>query len=138
MQALALGRMYGDPSHLQDDSLGKYIGSLRVPGTVDYVLSILRAWFADMTALKTSLERVHQIPALLLWGDRDRAVALKSAENLQRCFDRVEFEILPGTGHLPYEECPETLARIVNSFLIRMRGRAEPGPQLVRTQVRLV
>jgi hypothetical protein len=33
MQALALGRMYGDPTQLRDGSLGKYIGSLRVPGT---------------------------------------------------------------------------------------------------------
>ena len=51
---------------------------------------------------------------------------------LRRCFDRVEFELLPGTGHLPYEECPETLTRIVNSFLTRMR---EAGPQLVRSSV---
>ena len=41
MQALALGRMYGDPTQVRDGSLGKYIGSLRVPGTVAYVLSIL-------------------------------------------------------------------------------------------------
>jgi pimeloyl-ACP methyl ester carboxylesterase len=88
-----------------------------------------------MDRLKNALERVHHIPALLLWGDRDRAVALKSAEDLQRYFDRVEFEVLPGTGHLPYEECPEILARIVNSFLVRMRGNS--GPHLVRSQVRL-
>jgi pimeloyl-ACP methyl ester carboxylesterase len=137
MQALALGRMYGDPSQLQDGSLRKYIGSLRVPGTVDYVLSILRTWFDDMTALKTALHQVRHIPALLIWGDRDRAVAFESAEDLQRYFDRAEFEVLPGTGHLPYEECPEILARAVNSFLVRMRGKAESGPQLVRSQIRL-
>jgi 4,5:9,10-diseco-3-hydroxy-5,9,17-trioxoandrosta-1(10),2-diene-4-oate hydrolase len=137
MQALALGRMYGDPSHLQDGSLGKYIGSLRVPGTVDYVLSILKTWVEDMTALKTALQQVRQIPVLLIWGDRDRAVALKSAEDLQRYFDQAELEILPGAGHLPYEECPETLTRIVNSFLVRMRGKADSGPQLVRSHIRL-
>jgi 4,5:9,10-diseco-3-hydroxy-5,9,17-trioxoandrosta-1(10),2-diene-4-oate hydrolase len=137
MQALALGRMYGDASHLQDGSLRKYIGSLRIPGTVDYVLDMLKTWFDDMARLKTALERVRQCPTLLLWGDRDRAVAMKSAEDLQRCFDRVELEILPGVGHLPYEECPETLSRIVNSFLGRMRAQADAGPQLVRSQVRL-
>jgi 4,5:9,10-diseco-3-hydroxy-5,9,17-trioxoandrosta-1(10),2-diene-4-oate hydrolase len=137
MQALALGRMYGDPSHLQDGSLGKYIGSLRVPGTVEYVLDMLRTWFDDMAGLETALKRVRQFPTLLLWGDRDRAVAMKSAEDLQRYFDRVEFEVLPGTGHLPYEECPETLTRIVNSFLVRMRGQTDTGPQLVRSPARL-
>jgi pimeloyl-ACP methyl ester carboxylesterase len=136
MQALALGRMYGDPNQLRDGSLGKYIGSLRLPGTVDYVLSMLKAWFADMAKLQTALQQVRQFPVLLLWGDRDRAVSLESAEDLRRCFDQVEFELLPGTGHLPYEECPEALTRIANSFLLRMRGQSEAGPQLVRSRGR--
>ena len=134
MQALALGRMYGDPSQLRDGSLGKYIGSLRVPGTVNYVLSILSTWFADMGKLKADLEHVGQIPTLLLWGDRDRAVSIESGQRLRRCFDQVEFQVLPGTGHLPYEECPETLGRLVNSFLSKMREGA--GPQLVRSKAR--
>jgi 4,5:9,10-diseco-3-hydroxy-5,9,17-trioxoandrosta-1(10),2-diene-4-oate hydrolase len=137
MQALALGRMYGDPSQLRDGSLEKYIGSLRVPGTVNYVLSILRTWFADMATLKADLEHVRQFPTLLLWGDRDRAVSIESGERLRRFFDQVEFQVLPGTGHLPYEECPETLGRLVNSFLSRTRGgMRETGPQLVRSKVR--
>jgi 4,5:9,10-diseco-3-hydroxy-5,9,17-trioxoandrosta-1(10),2-diene-4-oate hydrolase len=134
MQSLALGRMYGDPNQVRDGSLAKYIGSLRVPGTVDYVLDILRTWFDDMAALERALKHVRPIPALLLWGDRDRAVSLESAQNLCQCFDRVEFELLPGAGHLPYEECPELLARLVNSFLTRSR-QSETGPQLVRSKV---
>jgi pimeloyl-ACP methyl ester carboxylesterase len=134
MQALALGRMYGDPTQLREGSLGKYVGSLRVPGTVEYVLSMLRTWFDDMASLEKQLEHVRAFPALLLWGDRDRAVSLASAQHLRRCFDRVEFELLPGTGHLPYEECPEVLTRLVNSFLARTR---ESGPQLVQARSRL-
>jgi pimeloyl-ACP methyl ester carboxylesterase len=135
MQALALGRMYGDPKQLRDGSLGKYINSLRVPGTVAYVLSILRAWFDDMGKLELALRHVRRFPTLLLWGDRDRAVSLESAQDLRRCFDRVELVELPGTGHLPYEECPETLTRLVNSFLLRTRGQSEAGPQLVQSRV---
>jgi 4,5:9,10-diseco-3-hydroxy-5,9,17-trioxoandrosta-1(10),2-diene-4-oate hydrolase len=134
MQALALGRMYGDPTQLRDGSLGKYIGSLRVPGTVNYVLSILSTWFADMAKLQAELEHVRQFPTLLLWGDRDRAVSIGSGQQLRRCFDRVEFQVLPGAGHLPYEECPETLSRLVNSFLTKTR---EAGPQLVPGKERL-
>jgi pimeloyl-ACP methyl ester carboxylesterase len=137
MQALALGRMYGDPTQLRDGSLGKYINSLRVPGTVAYVLSILRGWFDDMGKLELALKQVRQFPTLLLWGDRDRAVSLESAQQLRRCFDRVELAELPGTGHLPYEECPETLSRLVNSFLVQMRGHSEARPQLVPSRARL-
>jgi pimeloyl-ACP methyl ester carboxylesterase len=134
MQSLALGRMYGDPSHLREGSLDKYMNSLRVSGTVDYVLDILRTWFDDMEKLRLALERVRGFPTLLLWGNRDRAVALDSARELKGCFDRVELEVLPGVGHVPFEECPETLTPVVNSFLNRMRGA---GPQLVQNQARL-
>jgi pimeloyl-ACP methyl ester carboxylesterase len=137
MQALALGRMYGDPTQLRDGSLGKYINSLRVPGTVTYVLSILKTWFDDMCKLELALQHVRRFPALLLWGDRDRAVSLESAQRLRRCFDRAELVELPGMGHLPYEECPETLTRLVNSFLVRMRGQAEAGPHLIPSRARL-
>ena len=131
MQALALGRMYGDPHRQRDGSLAKYMDSLRVPGTIPYVLSMLQNWFADMDKLKLDLRHVRQIPSLLLWGDRDRAVSLESAQDLRQCFDRVELVQLPGAGHVPYEECPETFTRIVNSFLLRERNLREPGPRLV-------
>ncbi len=134
MQALALGRMYGDPAQLRDGSLRKYINSLRVPGTVEYVLSILKTWFDDMSQLKLALQHVRRVPTLLLWGDRDRAVSRESGQELRRCFDRVEWVEMPGTGHLPYEECPETLTQLVNSFLVRMRA---PHPQLVQSRARL-
>jgi pimeloyl-ACP methyl ester carboxylesterase len=87
-----------------------------------------------MARLEQALKHVRPVPALLLWGDRDRAVSLQSGQNLRQCFDRVEFELLPGTGHLPYEECPELLARLVNSFLTRTR-QTETGPHLVRSKV---
>jgi 4,5:9,10-diseco-3-hydroxy-5,9,17-trioxoandrosta-1(10),2-diene-4-oate hydrolase len=132
MQALALGRMYGDPTQVRDGALAKYIGSLRVPGTVAYVLSMLKAWADDMSRLENGLPNLRPIPALLLWGDRDRAVSLESGETLRRWFDQSELVVLPGTGHLPYEECPELLTRLVNSFLVRTRGQSEAGPQLVR------
>jgi pimeloyl-ACP methyl ester carboxylesterase len=134
MQALALGRMYGDPTQLREGSLGKYIGSLRVPGTVANVLGMLSSWFDDMRQLEIALKHVSQFPALLLWGDRDRAVALESAEPLKQCFAQAEFAVIPGAGHLPYEECPETLTLLANSFLLRMRGQSEGGPQLVASR----
>jgi len=121
MQALALGRMYGDPRRLRDGSLEKYMTSLRVPGTVDYVLSILHNWFADMDKLKLALDHVRQIPTLLIWGDRDRAVSIDSAQELRRHFDHVELIELPTTGHVPHDECPDVLARLVNGFLMHSR-----------------
>ena len=101
MQALALGRMYGDPKQLRDGSLGKYINSLRVPGTVAYVLSTLRTWFDDMGTLELALQHVRRFPTLLLWGDRDRAVSLESAQDLRRCLTGWSWWSCPGRGTCP-------------------------------------
>jgi pimeloyl-ACP methyl ester carboxylesterase len=134
MQAVALGRMYGDPSNVRPGSLQKYIHSLRVPGTVAHVLRMLKTWHHDMATLEQLLSGLREVPALLIWGDRDRAVSLASLKKLQ-CFfkNQVDVVVLEGTGHLPFEECPETLARVVNAFLTRMRDYREAVPVLVRT-----
>ena len=137
MQALALGRMYGDPTQLRDGSLGKYINSLRVPGTVAYVLSMLKTWFDDMGKLELALHHVRRFPTLLLWGDRDRAVSLDLPRGCGAALIGRSWWSCPGRGTCPIEECPETLTRLVNSFLVRMRGQGEAGPQLVPSRARL-
>ena len=68
MQSLALGRMYGDPTQLRDGSLAKYIDSLRVPGTVDYVLNMLRTWFDDMAGLERALAARASLPGTFAVG----------------------------------------------------------------------
>lgn len=117
VQSLALGRLYGDASRVRNGSLERYIASLRIPGTVSYVLSILDRWEMDMAALQAALPRVRRVPALLLWGDHDRAVSLDSGEQLLEYFDHASLLVIPGAGHLPHEEVPVAFAGAVNGFL---------------------
>jgi pimeloyl-ACP methyl ester carboxylesterase len=117
VQALALGRMYGDASRIRSGSLERYIASLRIPGTVSYLLRILDRWEMDMAALQAALPGVRRIPTLLLWGDRDRAVSLRSGERLLEYFDHASLLVIPGAGHLPHEEVPVAFAGAINSFL---------------------
>ena len=116
IHSAALLRMYGDPQRLREGSLEEYVTSLRVPGTVEYVLSVLRSWAPDMAALTPLLPRLRKLPTLMLWGAHDRAVSLASATRL-RAVLRAPLEILPGVGHLPFEEAPELFADRVLHFL---------------------
>jgi pimeloyl-ACP methyl ester carboxylesterase len=125
VQSLALGRMYGDASRVRNGSLERYIASLRVAGTVSYVLSILDRWELDMATLQSALPAVRNVPALLLWGDRDRAVSLRSGERLAEYFDRAALVVIPGAGHLPHEEVPVAFAGAINGFLGGL-NRGEP------------
>ena len=128
MQSLALGRMYGDAGRIQSGSLERYIASLRIPGTIDYVLSILDRWELDMAELEAALPGVRRIPALLLWGDRDRAVSLRSGERLAEYFEKSSLIVIPGAGHLPHEEVPVAFTGVINSFLGGL-NRGEPHPK---------
>ena len=117
VQSLALGRLYGDANRVRTGSLERYISSLRVPGTVSYILSILDRWELDMAALEAALPSIRKVPTLLLWGDRDRAVSLRSGEQLAQYFNHAPLVVIPGAGHLPHEEVPVAFAGAISSFL---------------------
>ena len=92
---------------------------LRIPGTMQHILAIVGCWFADMAKLEAALPSVAQVPALLLWGDRDRAVDPASAVPLQGVLRRSELRIVQGGGHILFEEMPEESSRIMLDWLSR-------------------
>jgi pimeloyl-ACP methyl ester carboxylesterase len=118
LKATALSRMYGDPSRVSADALDGYTQGLHIPGTVDHVLQIVQRWFVDMGLLRTALTGLVAIPTLLIWGDRDRAVGLNSARELQRTLPQSRLLVLPGVGHIPFEEMPEVCNEAMRDWLI--------------------
>ncbi len=114
-----LRRMYGDRSRIRPGTLEGYSAPLKLPGTLEYVHAILDHWSTDMALLERDLDRIRTLPTLLLWGSRDRVVNPRSAAALCARFDKAELIVLPGVGHLPYEEAPEEFNRIVTAFLAK-------------------
>ncbi len=124
MQSIALERMYGDPTQVQQGALENYVSSLKIPGTIDYILAVLANWFRDMAELKRLLPSIRNVPTRILWGTLDRAVSLSSGEALAEALG-AELVVMPGAGHVPYEEVPELYAERVNEFLaLQMRAPA--------------
>ena len=116
-KSIALGRMYGDPSRIADDSLDGYISGLNIPGTVDHVLQIVRRWHVDMGELRDALSRLTAKPTLLVWGDRDRAVGLASGRQLQQILPQSQLMVLPGVGHIAFEELPDVCNQAMRDWL---------------------
>ena len=113
--------MYGDPRRVVDGSLEGYTDGLRIPGTVQHILGIVNHWFEDMLELRSALGRITMIPTLLVWGDKDRAVGISSADSLQAVLRCSRLVVVPGAGHIPFEEMPEACNEAVQGWL---RGRA--------------
>jgi pimeloyl-ACP methyl ester carboxylesterase len=118
LKATALSRMYGDPSRVSEGSLEGYIEGLHVPGTIDHVLQVIQCWFEDMGLLRSALTHLAAKPTLLIWGDRDRAVGLNSARELQRTLLQSSLLVLPGVGHIPFEEMPEICNQAMRDWLL--------------------
>jgi pimeloyl-ACP methyl ester carboxylesterase len=116
-----LAKLYGEPGRLTDEALAGYQGPFGRPGIIEHAVKTVKTWSTDMGELTSVLERLSNIPTLLLWGTRDRAVDPASAAPLGRILGNAEVAVIEGAGHLPYEEYPEEFSRIVGEFLLRPR-----------------
>jgi pimeloyl-ACP methyl ester carboxylesterase len=112
-----LRRMFGDPRRIPPDSLEGYRQPMRIRGSYEYGLSVLRAWNRDLKELEAMLPRIAHLPTLLIWGSLDTAVNPASAVQLKQRFRDCRLVMIEGAGHLPYEEAPEEFNRAVTEFL---------------------
>jgi pimeloyl-ACP methyl ester carboxylesterase len=125
----ALQRMYGDPERIPPGTLEGYSEIMLRRGRAQNIVGTLRCWERDLEAMGEALTQV-KAPALLIWGTRDGAVDLRSAEVLRRRLPNCELAIIEGAGHLPFEETPEEFNRLVMGFLEKIGSSAdrEIGP----------
>jgi len=118
-QLFMLGRMYGNPKRVVVETLDGYVAGGRIPGTIDHVLGIVRGWHTEMAALKAILPSIAHLPTLLIWGDRDRAVSVASGLRLHRDLPGSELMVVPGGGHLIFQELPEETNQAMCAWLAR-------------------
>jgi pimeloyl-ACP methyl ester carboxylesterase len=111
-----LKRMYGNPEKIPDGTLEGYSRMFLRKGLARNVVQMLRSWDDDLKALWSAPEQI-KAPTLLIWGTRDGAVDLRSAEVLRRKLPKCELAIIEGAGHLPFEETPGEFNRLVFGFL---------------------
>ena len=114
-----LRRMYGNPDLVTQATINGYAAGIAQPRSADYGLGVVHTFYEDVRGLKEIYPRLSGIPTLLIWGDRDLAVSPSSAYELQRALPGSELVMLPGIGHMPYEEVPEQFNGVVLDFLLR-------------------
>lgn len=74
------------------------------------------AWYERLWQRR---ERLREMPALIIWGMKDRAFREKELTRLASVFADPEVLRLPDVGHFPPEEAPDRLAMLVGGFLDR-------------------
>ena len=123
LHRIAVERMYGDPRRVPAGTIEGYSAQVMQPGRVHGILNSLRNWENDVNALSNAIRRIT-VPSLLIWGTRDSAVDLRSAEQLRRALPASELKLIEGAGHLPFEETPDEFNRLVLDFVARTRAES--------------
>jgi pimeloyl-ACP methyl ester carboxylesterase len=105
---------YGDPSRITDDAIVFRSQMMRVRGAHDALVS--------MTKSKPDADVHHHmsnvnVPVLIVWGKRDRVLPAAHAARHYRDLPNARLEWIDSAGHLPHEEEPEAVNRLVQEFL---------------------
>ena len=69
------------------------------------------------------------VPTLLLWGEQDRMIPVRNADDYRAAMPQARLVTLAGLGHLPFEEAPEVALAPLRAFL---RETAAGPPPIVR------
>ncbi len=117
VQGHAMGLMYAHESRITAETRTGYAVNYGDARSYEYVQEVMRSWRGDMRLLEAALPSIACIPTLLLWGADDDTVSASSGLELRKCFFHAEFVLLPGVGHLPYEEAPAEFNRCLLQFL---------------------
>jgi pimeloyl-ACP methyl ester carboxylesterase len=114
-------RLYADPQRVTRETVEGYSRAISVPGSIDALLGRIKDWKNDMARIEQALPLVSDIPTLLVWGEKDGAVYLSSADELMKRLHHAELRVIPDAGHLPFEELPEEFNAVVIDFLQRRK-----------------
>jgi pimeloyl-ACP methyl ester carboxylesterase len=61
----------------------------------------------------------RDIPALVIWGEHDAYLPASFATRQRDAFPSAEVHVIPGSGHWPFADAPETVERLLVEFLDR-------------------
>jgi pimeloyl-ACP methyl ester carboxylesterase len=93
------------------------------------VLKLYRASGDPAATARRTAEALRQVPcpALVVWGKHDPYVPVAFAERQREVFPDAQLVILEGSGHWPFADDPDGVARVVVPFLRQVMGHEAAG-----------
>ena len=112
---------YADKQRLTPTIHAQYLAPFRVRRAREQVLwalaRSLRGSAAPYTELWNNRARLAHIPALVLWGAKDRALPARYADRFHEALPGAKVELLADAGHWPQEEAPEAVSAALRAFV---------------------
>jgi pimeloyl-ACP methyl ester carboxylesterase len=125
---LALRQVFADASRVTDERVSEYLAGALRPGTLASIRSLGESIRARPGLVPDALSRI-QAPTLVLWGTDDRWIPLAHADGFAAAIHGARKVVVERCGHLPQEEKPEEVRRLLRDFLLPLEaGALAPAP----------
>ncbi len=113
---LALRDVLHDRRLLTDERVAEYLQAARRPGGFAAVRSLGASLESRQAVVQDALTDVHA-PTLVVWGREDAWIPLADAARFVAAIAGARQVTIEGSGHLPQEERPQELLRVLREFL---------------------
>ncbi len=113
-QRISLRNALGNGALLDEGTLATRQRATRVKGTLDALLAMSRSPHASDLRLRLG---DIEAPTLVIWGDQDIVVPPGHGKRLVGELPRAELVVIKGAGHLPNEQFPDRVNRLIEDFL---------------------
>jgi pimeloyl-ACP methyl ester carboxylesterase len=112
----ALRQVFHDDRRVTPERVSEYLAAARRPGTFAALRSLAASLEGRGALVVESLPRV-EARTLVVWGAEDRWIPPAHAERFVAAIRGARRVVISGCGHVPQEEAPEEVARLLLEFL---------------------
>jgi len=113
----ALTIAYHDDTKFNDRDVAEYAAPLHEKGSQHAMIYSARQIMPENIDDLSSRYPTIDIPALVLWCDRDKVVRSHIGWRLHKDLPRSTFKVIHDCGHIPQEERPHETAEILKAFI---------------------
>jgi pimeloyl-ACP methyl ester carboxylesterase len=112
----SLRQVFHDDRLVTDERVAEYLAGVLVPGTFAALGSLGGSLAGRPPLVADTLARV-KAPTLVIWGEDDRWIPLADADRFVAGIPGARKVVIPACGHVPQEERPAEVARLLLDFL---------------------
>jgi pimeloyl-ACP methyl ester carboxylesterase len=123
---VVLNSLFVDRALIDDEIVERYAFPMRIAGSnYGYAQTALQIMPESFEAVTATL-RAIDVPTQIIWGEGDRAVPLAFARRLHEDIRGSRLAVIPGVGHMPHEERPGEVMRLLDVFLNGLPAAIQP------------
>jgi len=112
----SLRQVFHDPARVTPERVSEYLASAQRPGALQAMRSLGASLGERPSRVAEALPGITA-PTLVIWGDHDRWIPVAHADRFVAAIPGARKIVIPACGHVPQEERPDLVARLVLEFL---------------------